>query len=126
MLHVDTLTIADEQALLAIPGIDPAKVKRYGAPFLKLVKNAADFYATAVATEGDRPRDPNHEEVHVVISDSEGSYQEKGEDEDDEFGDFPDLDEEGSLGRSSYFPTPEVVLFNAQSQPPGPRLRSSS
>lgn len=101
------LQLADEVELLDIPDIDRDKVERYGKRFLKLIRNAENFYENMMRTNEDRPQDPNHRNVINISSD-----------DDDDFGAFDeDLDETGASQeeRSSYFHAdPEVDAFNAQ------------
>lgn len=93
--------------MLEIPGIDAEKVRLYGEPFLKLVKQVHNSYESMMQQQEDRTEDPNHRNV-INISD------------DDDFGnaDMDDLDDQGSpRERSSYFPIREVQDFNAQCKP---------
>lgn len=95
--------------MLGIRGIDPDKVERYGKKFLKLIRNAEDFYETMMRANEDRPQDPNHRNVIDISSDDDV--------DNDDYGAFDDLDEDRASQeeRSAYFqPAPEVDDFNAR------------
>ncbi len=124
-----------------IPGIKPEMVRLYGNRFLKLIKEAHEFYQGAMNTHvnerinqrrKDRDHDPNHENVINLISEDEA--------EDDEYGDV-DFDEDSDEGeQSGYFSSgvkdAEVEAFNARfsqtqaskamAPPPVPKLRASA
>jgi len=93
---------------LEIRDIDPDKVERYGKRFLKLIRNAENFYENMMRANEDRPQDPNHQNVINISSDED----------DDDYGEFDDLDDNNMASqeeRSSYFQAaPEVDAFNAQ------------
>lgn len=92
--------------MLSIQGIDSDKVERYGKNFLQLIREAKQWYEEMM---GDRPPDPNHQNVICLSSD-------------EEFGGFEALDDlDGDDGsdneRSAYFQPPaEVEAFNAHSK----------
>ncbi len=97
---------ADQTELLQIPDIDPDKVERYGKRFLKLIRNAENFYENMMRANEDRPEDPNHRNVINISSDEEGDGESF-----DEFDESMASQEE----RSTYFQSPpEVDAFNAQ------------
>ncbi|KAL1970111.1 hypothetical protein VTN77DRAFT_6516 [Rasamsonia byssochlamydoides] len=66
----------DKDQMLAIPGIDPDKVERYGDQFLKLVRNSKRLYEDMKRNQGaeDVVHDPNHDNVVVITSSSEDEY----------------------------------------------------
>lgn len=72
------LTIyTDESQLLAIPGIDPDKVERYGSQFLRLVRGAQRHYEDLKSEQNEEAdgvvHDPNHDTVIALTSDDEFS-----------------------------------------------------
>lgn len=92
--------------MLQISGIDRERVRLYGKPFLKIIREAFVQYQGMTEANHDRPCDPNHQNVIDISSD-------------DEYGD-DDLDELAGDGsqeeqRSQYFrPAPDVEKFNAR------------
>ncbi len=95
--------------MLEVRDIDPDKVERYGKRFLKLIRNAENFYETMMRANEDRPQDPNHRNVIDISSDED--------DDDDDYGALDDLEENSASQeeRSAYFQAaPEVDAFNAQ------------
>jgi bloom syndrome protein len=98
----------NDQSLLEIPGIELDKVERYGARFLKLIKDAHNTYEALMRAQEDQPDDPNHRNV-VEISDDDQEEECNPED----FDDHEFSDEE----TSQYFQSaPDVAAFNAQSK----------
>ena len=94
----------DEQALLEIAEIDPERVRLYGKDFLRLVRQAQQYYREAMMNQDDdRPLDPNHMNVISISSDSEG-----GSDSN-----LPMDDLESPEGeRSNFWPEADVAAFN--------------
>jgi bloom syndrome protein len=90
--------------LLAIPGIDPDKVERYGSRFLPLIRNSKRLYEEMRGNQdpednNDVVPDPNHDNVINIISSSEDEYS-SGE---DIFNDASNLD--ATRGSSSNLTT---------------------
>ena len=107
----------DKNDLLSINGIDPERVDRWGARFLKLVKNARAFYDTCMRAQDGQPDDPNHEVIPI------SSEEELGDEEPNDSQDFAfdaESDEnpqvEADPQRSRYFDTDtDIYDFNERS-----------
>ncbi|KAL2011994.1 hypothetical protein VTN00DRAFT_4712 [Thermoascus crustaceus] len=112
----------DKAELLSIPGIDPDKVDRYGALFLKLVRNAKRHYEDLKMEASGVVHDPNHDNV-INISSSSDEYS-----DDDLFVDEGSNLDFDSLVTSHYFqPESKPLVSNTQtSQTQPPRNSTSS
>ncbi|GAB7352207.1 hypothetical protein MBLNU459_g2681t2 [Dothideomycetes sp. NU459] len=99
--------VKNEEEMSRIIGVDAEKVKRYGKPFLKLLRKVESNYRDIMRDQEERISDPNHQNVIDLVSDDEDEYGSLDESELD--------DNEGQDQRSSYFkPSAEVARFNAQ------------
>lgn len=65
--------VPDTEQMLDIPGIDPDKVARYGAKFLRLVRNSQKLYEDMMRSNNEVVPDPNHRTV-INIIDSDDEY----------------------------------------------------